>query len=145
MAKRSTTIWVIVGIVAALVVLGIVGVVAVPRIWGAQGFCDESTGVRLTLVGELQGTETPEERAEVTVSVAQDTADDLQDQVGRVRWPTDAQDQAQEVADAWSAVAEVDATDVAAVQEAGGRYNELDTTFQDEHCGGVPTGEDFEG
>ncbi|OWY60652.1 hypothetical protein B7486_68040, partial [cyanobacterium TDX16] len=49
MVKRSTTIWIIVGIVAVLVLIGIVGVVALPRVFGAQGFCDESTGIRLDL------------------------------------------------------------------------------------------------
>jgi hypothetical protein len=146
MAKRSTTIWVIVGIVAVLVVVGIVGVVAVPRIWGAQGFCDESTGVRLQVVQAFEDVgQDGDARAEAEVELAQETAGDLQDSADGIRWPSGASDDAGEVAAAWQDVADADPQDVAGVQEAAQRYIDLDDAFQDEYCGGMPTEEELEG
>jgi hypothetical protein len=143
--KRSTTVGIIVGIVAGLVLIGIVGVVAVPRVWGPRGFCDESTGVRLQVVAAFQETDDLGERAEAEVELAQDTAGDLQDHADRVRWPSEAGGEADEVAEAWQAVADADPTDAAAVQEAAQVYVDRDDAFQDEHCGGGATEEDLEG
>ena len=143
MAKRSTTIWVIVGIVAVLVVLGIVGVIAVPRVFGAQGFCDESTGIRLELTQAVVDAEGDEEEIlEAYRSASQETGEDLQDAADRVRFPSGAGSDADEVAQAWSAVADTEGDETAT---AAREYFELDDGFQDEYCGGPPTEEELGG
>jgi len=145
MAKRSTTIGIIGGIVAAIVLLGIVGVVALPRVLGARGFCDESTGTRLRVVEAFSETDDLAERAEAEVALAEETAGDLQDKADSVRWPSGAGDDADEVAEAWQQVAEADPADQEAVQAAAQTYIDLDDTYQDEYCGGTPTAEDLGG
>jgi hypothetical protein len=86
-----------------------------------------------------------QEAAELEVEVAQDTIGDLRDRADRVRWPTGARGDAGDVADAWQAVADADPGDLAAVQEANGRYVELDEEFQDEYCDGGVTADDLGG
>lgn len=143
MAKRSTTIGIIVGIVVALVVIGIVGVVAVPRVWGAQGFCDEVTGVRLQLTQALVDSESETEYLEAQQSLAQETAGDLQSRADRVRFPSGAGDDADAVAEAWQAVADADDDEQASA--AAREFFTLDDELQADHCGGPPTAEDLGG
>jgi hypothetical protein len=142
MAKRSTTIWIIVGIVAVLVLVGIVGVVALPRVFGAQGFCDEVTGLRLELTQSAVDADSDAEVLEAQRSLAAETADDLQSEADRVRFPSGAGGDADEVAASWQVVAESEGEDTAV---ASREFFGLDDAYQDEYCGGPPTAEDLGG
>jgi hypothetical protein len=142
---KSTKLWILGGVLAVVVLVGIGGVVTVPRVFGARGFCDDTTGIRLQVVEAFQETDDPGERAEAEVALAEDTAGELQDRAGRVRFPSGARDDAEHVADAWQAVADADPSDPAAVEDAASEFVELDDAYQEEHCGGPLTEDDLSG
>ncbi|OWY61130.1 hypothetical protein B7486_65445 [cyanobacterium TDX16] len=75
-------------------------------------------------------------------SASQQTGEDLQDAADRVRFPSGAGSDADEVAEAWAAVADTEGDETAA---AAREYFELDDAYQDEFCGGPPTAEDLGG
>jgi hypothetical protein len=142
MEKPSTTWWIILGALGAVVLFGIVAVVAAPRVIGPRGFCDEATGIRLQVLGAFQEGDTPEADGEALQEVARETAPDLTSRADRVYWPG-VGDDADAVAEAWEDAADADSVEEAS--DAAREFYALDDEFQDAHCGGAPTQEDFEG